>query len=129
MSGIDSKKFKTDMAVAGDFAGGSHNALTTNVKMEKSEKIQLTAGSSLLTGCASPPSTFTPLTLALPLFDALRPGAPGRQPMDASDDLLDAFDLDIAPAGTPIKHIGLFGPSLSKPSTLLHMSSSSTSSR
>jgi len=103
VSGTDSKKFKKDMAVAGDFAGGSHNALTINVKKEKSEKIHLAAGSSLLTACASPPSTFTPLTLALPLSDALRSGPLGPQPMDASDDLLDALDLDIAPAGTQIE--------------------------
>jgi len=101
----DSKKSKTDMALAGDFAGDSHNALTIDVKMEKSEKIHVSAGSSLLTACASPPSTSTPLTLALPLYDALRPGRPGPQPMDASDDLLDALDLDIAPASTPIEHL------------------------
>jgi len=108
VSGTDSKKFKTDMAVAGDFAGGSHNVLTINVKMEKSAKIHLAAGSSLLTACASTPSTFTPLTLALPLSDARRPGVgpgpPGPQPIDASDHLFDALDFDIAPAGTPIEH-------------------------
>jgi len=93
------------MALAGDFAGESHNTLTIDVKMEKSKKTHLAAGSSLLTACASPPSTSTPLTLALPLSDALRPGPHGPQPMDASDDLLDALDLDIAPAGTPIEHL------------------------
>jgi len=101
----DSKKSKTDMALAGDFAVDNHNALTIDVKMEKSEKIHVAAGLSLLTACASPPSRFTPLPLALPLSDALRPGPPGPQPMDASDDLLDALDLDIAPAGTPIEHL------------------------
>ena len=105
VSGTDSKKFKIDMIVAGDFAGGSENALTLDVKMENPDKIHLAAGSSLLTACASPPSTFTPLTLALPLSDALRPGPPGPQPMDASDDLLDALILDIAPAGKPLEHL------------------------
>jgi len=79
----DSKKSKTDMALAGNFAGDSHNTLTIILKMEKSEKIHVAAVSSLLTACASPPSTFTPLMLALPLSDALRPGPPGPQPMDA----------------------------------------------
>jgi len=62
VSGSDSKKFKADMVVAGDFAGGNHDALNLNVKMEKSEKIHLVVGSSLLTASASPPSTSTPLT-------------------------------------------------------------------
>jgi len=105
VSGSDSKKFKTDTEVAGNFAGGNHNALKLNVKMEKSEKIPLAAGSSLLTACASPPPTSTPLTLALPLPDVRRPGPLDSQPMDASDDLFDALDLDIAPAVTPIEHL------------------------
>jgi len=101
----DSKKYKTDIALAGDFAGDSHNALRIDVKIKKSDKIHVAAGSSFLTACTSPPSTFTLLMLALPLSDALRPGPPGPQPMDASDDLLDALDLDIAPAGTPIENL------------------------
>jgi len=102
VSGTDSKKIKTERptAVAGDFAGGSHDALMINAKMEQSEQIALPAGSILLTTSTPPPSTFTPLTLALPLSDALRPGPPGSQ----SDDLFDALDLDTAPAGTPIEH-------------------------
>ena len=102
VSGTDSKKIKTERptAVAGDFAGGSHDALMINAKMEQSEQISLTAGSILLSASAPPPSTFTPLTFALPLSDALRPGPPGSQP----DDLFDALDLDIAPAGTSIEH-------------------------
>ena len=35
------KKSKTDMALAGDFAGESHNTLTIDVKMEKSEKTHM----------------------------------------------------------------------------------------
>ena len=102
VSGTDSKKVKIEWptAVAGDLAGGSHDALMINAKMEQSEQISLTAGSTLLSASAPPPSTFTPLTFALPLSDALRPGPPGSQP----DDLFDALDLDIAPAGTPIEH-------------------------
>jgi len=104
VAGSDSKKFKTDIVVAGNIEGGNHDALKLNVKMEKSEKIHLVLDSSLLTACASPPSTSTPLTLALPMPDALRPGPPDPQPMDASDDLFDALDLDIAPAGKSIEH-------------------------
>jgi len=103
MSGTDSKKIKTEgaTAVAGDFAGGSHDALMINAKMQQSEHISLSAGPIPLTASAPPPSAFTPLALALPLPDALRPGPPGSQ----SDDLFDALDLDTAPAGTPIEHL------------------------
>jgi len=69
-----------------------------NAKMEQSEHISLTAGPIPLTASAPPPSTFTPLTLAVPLSDALRPGPPGSQ----SDVLFDALDLDTASAGTLI---------------------------
>jgi len=101
VSGTDSKKIKRERgtAVAGDFAGGSHDALMINAKMERSEHISLTAGPILFTASAPPPSTFTPLTLTLPLSDALRPGPPGSQ----SNDLFDALDLDTAPAGAPIE--------------------------
>ena len=68
VSTTDSKKPKTDMAVAGNFPGDSQNASTIDVKMEKSEEIHGAAGSRLPTACALPSSTFTPLTTALPLY-------------------------------------------------------------
>ena len=67
-------------------------------EIEQSEHIPLPGGPTLLTVSAPPPPTFTPPTLAL-LPDALRLGPPDSQ----SDDLLDALDLDIAPAGTQIE--------------------------
>jgi len=102
VTGTDSKKIKTEGATAFvcDLVGGSHDAFIITAKIEQSEYISLPPGPTLVTASAPPPPTFTPPTLAL-RPDALRLGPPSAQ----SDDLFDALDLDIAPAGTPIEHL------------------------
>jgi len=100
--GNDSKKIKIEGATefACDLVGVSHDAFMISAEIEQSEHIPSSSGPTLLTVTAPPPPTFTLPTLAL-LPDALHLGPPDSQ----SDDLLDALDLDIAPAGTPIEHL------------------------